>query len=364
MSTKPNPNQHAPQEPHKKPTSDQKPRVKGGSHAKRRKIRFDRIAVVVIPMLLIIILIGALCLHSCNKSGRLNIGESSTESTPVATATNKTVQSTTEDTTDAAAITTESSANVSANAKQITLSEKGVNKGDLIVINNDHSYDFPTGDPKLKSVYEERNSSYSVSDMEVQLDEETIAQLNAMMAAFEEETGFSGMQVFSGYRTKEDQDSRHDSGSTGFRGGYSDYHSGRSFNLKINFGDGTSDYYNAEKYPDYAWISEHAAEYGFIVRYPDGKDSITGEESRSYTFRYVGVPHAVYMTEHKLCLEEYVEKVHGYSADDPLKITVDETTYSVFYVSIGGTNDVDVTIPSENYTASGDNISGYIVTCQ
>jgi hypothetical protein len=33
-------------------------------------------------------------------------------------------------------------------------------------------------------------------------------------------------------------------------------------------------------------------------------------------------------------------------------------------VGIGGTNDVDVTIPGKTYTASGDNISGYIVTCE
>ena len=56
--------------------------------------------------------------------------------------------------------------------------QKGVDQGNLILINKEHSYDFPNGDPKLESVYEKRNSSYSVSDMEVQLDAETIAQLN------------------------------------------------------------------------------------------------------------------------------------------------------------------------------------------
>ena len=133
---------------------------------------------------------------------------------------------------------------------------------------------------------------------------------------------------------------------------------------EINFGDGTSDYYNAEKYPKYSWIAEHAAEYGFVVRYPDGKDEKTGEDSRTYTFRYVGVPHALYMQEHNLCLEEYIDRVHSYSADNPLEITADGKTYQVFYVGIGGTKDVQVTIPSGTYTASGDNISGYIVTCE
>ena len=101
-----------------------------------------------------------------------------------------------------------------------------------------------------------------------------------------------------------------------------------------------------------------------MVRYPDGKEEKTGEDSRSYTFRYVGVPHAVYMTEHKLCLEEYVDKIHSYTPANPLEITADGKQYKVFYVGIGGTNDVDVTIPGKTYTASGDNISGYIVTCE
>ena len=94
------------------------------------------------------------------------------------------------------------------------------------------------------------------------------------------------------------------------------------------------------------------------------KDEKTGEDSRTYTFRYVGVPHALYMQEHNLCLEEYIDRVHSYSADNPLEITADGKTYQVFYVGIGGTKDVQVTIPSGTYTASGDNISGYIVTCE
>ncbi len=201
--------------------------------------------------------------------------------------------------------------------------------------------------------------------MEVQLDAETIAQLNKMMSAFETETGLGGMQVFSGYRDKADQDSRYEDGSTGFRGGYSDYHSGRSFNLKINFGDGTSDYYNAEKYPKYSWIAEHAAEYGFVVRYPDGKD-----EKNRRGQPYIYIP---------LCRRTPCSL---YAGTQPLSGRIQSTVYTATVRTtrwrsrlmarpircsmwgIGGTKDVQVTIPSGTYTASGDNISGYIVTCE
>lgn len=345
----------------KRAASDTSRRSYTGSHAVRRRIRLDRIAVVVIPLLLIVILIGALCLHSCDRESGGNNGSSA--ATPVTT-----LQSQDSSVDDASSHvessieSSESSNNIDEEMTQVTLTADAVGQGNLIVINAEHAYTFSEDDIELQSVYEQRNSSYSVSDMEVRLDAETLTQLNAMMAEFEAETGYSSLQVFSGYRTKEDQDTRYENGTSIFQGGYSDYHSGRTFNLRINFGDGTSDYYNAEKYPDYSWISEHAAEYGFVVRYPADKVSITGEEGRTYTFRYVGVPHAVYMTSHQLCLEEYIELIQRYTVDNPMEITVGDMIYTVFYVPLNGEENVDISIPSENYTISGDNIGGFVVT--
>lgn len=348
-SSHPSPNSHS--------ENHTKSKLRVASHVKQRRVRYDRIAAVVIPMLLLVAMIVFICLYSCDQSDNNN--NNTLIATPVTSTSSSTEKQPVETTTPAVA--TESTS--LEDEKKITLTANGVKSGNLIVINNDHAYAFPNNDLNLTSVYEARNSSYSVSDMDVLLDSETITYLNQMMAAFEEETGYSGMQVFSGYRTKEDQDERYDGGSSDFRGGYTDYHSGRTFNLKINFGDGTSDYYNAEKYPNYSWIAEHAAEYGFIVRYPNGKDNLTGEEGRTYTFRYVGIPHAIYITEHKICLEEYVSLIRDHTSDEPLEITINDTTYSVFYVTVGGTNDVKATVHGD-YTTSGDNIGGYIVTCQ
>ncbi len=343
---------------------------KGGSHAIQRKIRFDRIAIVVIPLFLIIILITALCMHSCNAR---NNNKTSSE-TPVASSTTTMKNVSTpiatnitnfESTTDAQEESEMDSSSIADHKKEVTMRTSGVKEGNLIVINQEHSYSFQANDISLVSVYENHNDSYSVSDMEVKLDNETVQHLNEMMDRFAAETGITGMQVFNGYRTKEDQQSRFENGSSVFAGGCSDYHSGRTFNLKINFGDGTSDYYNPEKYPDYSWISEHAAEYGFIVRYPNGKDSITGEEGRYYTFRYVGIPHAAYITQNDLCLEEYVEKIQGFTKENPLEITENGTTYAVYYVPVKSEEaQAKFTVLSDTYTVSGDNIGGFIVTCQ
>lgn len=351
--------QPASKQPASKRPASQPPK-RSGNHAVRRRVRFDRIAIVAVPLLLIIILIAALCVRSLQKSGKLqlNFGEESSEATA-----SQTLPPATESTTPTATSTTAQTEESASEQKEITLSANDVAKGNLIVVDRAHDYTFPTGDPELQYVHEGRVSAYTVSDLDVQLDTETLEQLNQMMTDYEAASGYSGMQVFSGYRSKSDQDSRYESGSSNMPGGSSDYHTGRSFNLKIDFGDGTSDYYNAEKYPDYSWIAEHAAEYGFVVRYPEGKDDLTGDESRTYTFRYVGVPHAVYMTEHDLCLEEYVELVQDYTADEPLMIETEDGSYAVYYAAAEGSS-VHVPVRSESYTVSGDNIGGFILTCK
>lgn len=54
------------------------------------------------------------------------------------------------------------------------------------------------------------------------------------------------------------------------------------------------------------WLEEHCAEYGYVIRYPDGKTDITGIEYEPWHLRYVGVEAATYIMEHDLCLEEFL----------------------------------------------------------
>jgi D-alanyl-D-alanine carboxypeptidase len=56
----------------------------------------------------------------------------------------------------------------------------------------------------------------------------------------------------------------------------------------------------------YKWLYKHCAEYGFIVRYPNGKTDITGIIYEPWHFRYVGVEAATYIMENNLTLEEYL----------------------------------------------------------
>lgn len=58
--------------------------------------------------------------------------------------------------------------------------------------------------------------------------------------------------------------------------------------------------------PTYQWLYAHCAEYGFILRYPDGKTDITGIMYEPWHFRYVGEEAAKYIMENNLCLEEFL----------------------------------------------------------
>lgn len=56
------------------------------------------------------------------------------------------------------------------------------------------------------------------------------------------------------------------------------------------------------------WLAEHSCEYGFVLRYPKGKEYITSIEFEPWHFRYVGTEAAYVMTRDNICLEEFWEK--------------------------------------------------------
>lgn len=53
------------------------------------------------------------------------------------------------------------------------------------------------------------------------------------------------------------------------------------------------------------WLANHCSDYGFIIRYPQGKESVTGYKYESWHIRYVGKTLATKLTQNHLTLEEY-----------------------------------------------------------
>ena len=60
----------------------------------------------------------------------------------------------------------------------------------------------------------------------------------------------------------------------------------------------------------WAWMKEHCAEYGFILRYPEGKEGVTGMSYEPWHFRYVGVEAAQKIMGAGITLEEYLGRVN------------------------------------------------------
>ncbi len=65
-----------------------------------------------------------------------------------------------------------------------------------------------------------------------------------------------------------------------------------------------------ENTPAQKWLMEHCWEYGFILRYPNGKSEATGIIYEPWHYRYVGKELALELKNSGLCLEEYFASLH------------------------------------------------------
>ena len=61
------------------------------------------------------------------------------------------------------------------------------------------------------------------------------------------------------------------------------------------------------QHPAYAWLVDHAHFFGFILRYPEGKEGITGYSYEPWHFRFVGLETAAKIHKKGLTLEEFTD---------------------------------------------------------
>ena len=86
-------------------------------------------------------------------------------------------------------------------------------------------------------------------------------------------------------------------------------HSEHQLGLAVDLIDGRED---AEAQNDlWDWLAAHAWEYGFIRRYPEGKEQITGHGFEPEHYRFVGTDAAKQIRELDLTLEEYVSMFYS-----------------------------------------------------
>ena len=85
------------------------------------------------------------------------------------------------------------------------------------------------------------------------------------------------------------------------RPGHSEHQTGLA--LDINVASSSAHF---ERTPAFAWLKEHCAEYGFLLRYDQGKETITGYRFEPWHYRYVGQEIAKICMEQGLAYEEYL----------------------------------------------------------
>ncbi|MDE6833291.1 MAG: M15 family metallopeptidase [Ruminococcus sp.] len=356
---------------------------KGDKRRKKKKyrVRYDRVFAVLLALIVLVVVITS-CVKGILKKGDNpeDTSVSDTETTTTipeeiattteqvtttteSTTTTQTTTTTTETTTTTTTTITTKKEPLPDGYTEIPMNHEKIYSGNLITVNGNNIYHFPEEDTEIVTLYDHISSQYyGVSDFVVSLDEEVIEHLNELMEAFAESQYNTDIVVIGGYRSAEDQSQRYNDGISGVMSGFSDYHTGRSFDMGVFPQDGSgSGYYSPTGI--YAWIDEHAADYGFVVRYPEGKEFYTNERARTQTYRYVGVPHSTYMKQNNLCLEEYIEKLKSYTINKPLEISSGTSLYKVYYVGAGDGTLTDVGIPlGSDYEVSGNNQDGFIIS--
>lgn len=326
---------------------------------KKARVRYDRIVGVAAIFIVLIILLVSCC-KSCGNDDKKDTNKSSV--IPTSSKEEKDDSSKSED--DNKESGDDSSADdTDTDYTTISAMPSEIYTGDLILVNKQNEYSFPASEEAagITPIYEMSSDSYQFRDYEISLASKTITALNSMMDAYYAKANNTDIMVISGYRTKEYQDNQTD---TDITGGYSEYHTGLSFDIGI-FPDGEDSYYYKSE-GDYAWISENCANYGFILRYPEDKEDKTGMDSKTCQFRYVGVPHALYMSENDLCLEEYIDEIKKHPHDgEHLKVSGGEKKYEIYYAPADPSANTDIPVPQDKtYTISGNNVDGFIITIE
>ncbi len=169
---------------------------------------------------------------------------------------------------------------------------------DILIVNKTYSlpesYD-PKGltpetqealDQMIAAAYQEGLNLYDASDYRSYQDQLTVYQEYCMRDGWEQADTYSA------------------------RPGHSEHQTG----MVIDFNDISNEFDDTE---EAKWLEAHCAEYGFIIRFPKEKESITGYQYESWHVRYVGVKTAQEMQKLGICLEEYLGVDSEYKNDWP-----------------------------------------------
>ena len=206
----------------------------------------------------------------------------------------------------------------SESAKQVTITPTPDPNAMPMLVNREYPIDEsfkPRDLVRLKNVIPSSLATVKGSDIEGDR-----TAVNAMIEMFKaaHEDGVTDWQISAGYRSYKYQKNLFDKQVQEYRNegfsqqnaisatrqtvadpGTSEHHTGLAFDITV---PGTIFKGTEEQ----KWLHKHCWEYGFVIRYQEDKEDITGYLAECWHIRYFGLPHSIDMRDRNLCLEEYL----------------------------------------------------------
>lgn len=316
---------------------------------KRRKLRYDRIIIAAIFLIILIIILYIIFNTAFGtknkKEDDLNAAETQNSLSSTLLTSNGRIE-----------------------FEKIFLNNDDIHKGSLILVNDNHEYiSQENGSSGFISVDKMKNDYYKLKNSNITMDETAAKSFNSMLSGFYLDKSDKSIILISAFVSKDQQDIMYnqalENSLSVSKGGFSEHQTGLAADIGSISDSGKLTYLTPDE--KYSWFAENCSKYGFIQRYPDDKNDATGVNGHEYHFRYVGIPHAYYMKENNLTLEEYLEVLKKYTfGGKSLSFPCYSKQYEIYYIK--AKSDInDVYVPRTNsYTVSGNNIDGFIVTVE
>lgn len=173
----------------------------------------------------------------------------------------------------------------------------------LMLVNADHPLPLDWKPDDLVDLWAQHPRHFLLPMRQEYLVKPAFEAANAMFAEAEE-AGFFDFEVRSAYRDAERQARIYErSEKDGYvaRPGESEHQTGLAFDVSTWHGPFLSEHNAVHR----DWIADHCWEHGFIVRYPKGKERVTGIPSEPWHLRYVGRDVALELRDRDWVLEEW-----------------------------------------------------------
>ncbi len=246
--------------------------------------------------------------------------------------------------------------------KTLKLHGKSVHHGSLVLVNRDWPLKTEPDEGSLMPLECGREAAM--------LERQAAKMLDKTMAAI---NGGGDIVAISGFRTTREQrriynKSLRENGRQFTRDyvampGCSEHQTGLAVDLALNGAD--IDFIR----PDFPYegvcqrFREKAADYGFIERYPAGREHITHIAHEPWHFRYVGYPHSRIITNSGITLEEYMDDIRQHDfLRNRLAFRGNGPRCEIGFISSSDTA-MEVPVPDcAAYQFSGNNMDGVVVT--